>query len=54
MSEPADGLPHHGVASMQERAAILNGRLDIDSVPGTGTTVRVLVAAGKLQEGEGV
>src|SRR6478609_7040900 len=54
MSEPADGLPHHGVASMQERAAILNGRLDIDSVPGTGTTVRVLVAAGKLQEGDGV
>jgi signal transduction histidine kinase len=53
MSEPADGLPHHGVASMQERAAILNGRLDIDSVPGTGTTVRVLVAAGKLQEGDG-
>jgi signal transduction histidine kinase len=54
MAEPADGLPHHGVASMQERAAILNGRLDIDSVPGTGTTVRVLVAAGKLQEGDGV
>ena len=54
MSEPADGLPHYGVASMQERAAILNGRLDIDSVPGTGTTVRVLVAAGKLQEGDGV
>ena len=50
MRSPDDGLPHHGVASMQERAAILNGRLDIDAVPGRGTTVRVLVGAGKLQE----
>jgi signal transduction histidine kinase len=52
MRSPDDGLPHHGVASMQERAAILNGRLDIDAVPGKGTTVRVLVGAGKLQEVE--
>jgi signal transduction histidine kinase len=52
MTSPQDGLPHHGVASMQERAAILNGRLDIDAVPGTGTTVRVLVGAGKLQNGD--
>jgi signal transduction histidine kinase len=52
MTSPQDGLPHHGVASMQERAAILNGRLDIDAVPGTGTTVRVLVGAGKLQGGD--
>jgi signal transduction histidine kinase len=53
MRSPDDGLPHHGVASMQERAAILNGKLDIDAVPGRGTTVRVLVGAGKLQEVEG-
>jgi signal transduction histidine kinase len=52
MTSPQDGLPHHGVASMQERAAILNGRLDIDAVPGAGTTVRVLVGAGKLQSGD--
>ena len=52
MRSPDDGLPHHGVASMQERAAILNGKLDIDAVPGRGTTVRVLVGAGKLQEAE--
>jgi len=52
MRSPEDGMPHHGVASMQERAAILNGRLDIDAVPGKGTTVRVLVGAGKLQEVE--
>jgi signal transduction histidine kinase len=38
---------------MQERAAILNGRLDIDAVPGSGTTVRVLVAAGRLRGGDG-
>jgi signal transduction histidine kinase len=53
MRSPDDGMPHHGVASMQERAAILNGRLDIDAVPGKGTTVRVLVGAGKLQEVDG-
>jgi signal transduction histidine kinase len=50
LREPDDGLPHHGLASMQERASILNGKLDIDAVPGTGTTVRVLIGAGKLQE----
>jgi nitrate/nitrite-specific signal transduction histidine kinase len=53
MTPPADGLPHHGLASMRERAAILNGRLDIDAVPGTGTTVRVLVAPGKLRNADG-
>jgi signal transduction histidine kinase len=50
LKDPADGLPHHGLASMQERASILNGKLDIDAVPGAGTTVRVLIGAGKLQE----
>ncbi|HEX2589097.1 MAG TPA: GAF domain-containing sensor histidine kinase [Gaiellales bacterium] len=53
VKEPDDGLPHHGMASMQERAAILNGRLDVDAVPGTGTTVRVLVAAGRLRSADG-
>jgi signal transduction histidine kinase len=53
MTPPADGLPHHGLASMRERAAILNGRLDIDAVPGSGTTVRVLVAPGRLRSGDG-
>jgi signal transduction histidine kinase len=50
MTNTDDGLPHHGLASMHERASILNGTLDIDAVPGQGTTVRVLVGAGKLQE----
>ncbi|HET6848814.1 MAG TPA: GAF domain-containing sensor histidine kinase [Gaiellales bacterium] len=53
VKEPDDGLPHHGMASMHERAAILNGRLDVDAVPGTGTTVRVLVAAGRLRSRDG-
>jgi signal transduction histidine kinase len=53
VKQPDDGLPHHGMASMQERAAILNGRLDVDAVPGTGTTVRVLVAAGRLRDADG-
>ena len=51
LRDPDDGLPHHGMASMRERAAILGGRLDIDAVPGEGTTVRVLVGPGKLAEG---
>ena len=40
-SGPDDGLPHHGMASMRERAAILSAELRVDSVPGTGTTVSV-------------
>ncbi len=48
LREPDDGLPHYGMASMRERAAILGGRLDVDAVPGEGTTVRVLIAAGSL------
>ena len=47
--EPDDGLPHHGMASMHERAAILGGRLDVDAVPGEGTTVRVLIGPGRTR-----
>jgi signal transduction histidine kinase len=32
---------HHGITGMRERAELLNGRLEIDSEPGAGTTVRV-------------
>ncbi|MGN6380364.1 MAG: ATP-binding protein [Gaiellales bacterium] len=42
-SGPDDGLPHHGMASMRERAAILSAELRVDSVPGSGTTVSVNV-----------
>ena len=42
---PDDGLPHHGMASMRERASILAGQLLIDSAPGAGTTVTVTMPA---------
>ena len=42
-SGPDDGLPHHGMASMRERAAMLSADLRVESVPGAGTTVRVSV-----------
>jgi PAS domain S-box-containing protein len=32
---------HHGITGMRERAELLTGRLEIDSEPGAGTTVRV-------------
>jgi two-component system sensor histidine kinase UhpB len=40
---PDDGLPHHGMASMRERAAMLSAELRVESVPGAGTTVKVSV-----------
>jgi signal transduction histidine kinase len=40
-----DGLPHHGMTAMRERAQILGGRLIIDSVPGAGTELRVSLPA---------
>lgn len=42
---PDDGLPHHGLASMRERASILAGQLLIDSTPGAGTTVTITMPA---------
>lgn len=42
---PSDGLPHHGLASMRERATILGSDLRIDSVPGAGTTVSLTLPA---------
>jgi signal transduction histidine kinase len=43
---PEDGLPHHGLASMRERAQILGAKLKVESVPGAGTTVELHVAGG--------
>jgi signal transduction histidine kinase len=34
---------HFGLNTMRERAAELGGRLDIESRPGVGTTVRAMV-----------
>ena len=44
---PADDLPHHGLASMRERAQILGAKLKVESVPGAGTTVELHVAGGE-------
>jgi signal transduction histidine kinase len=43
---PEDDLPHHGLASMRERAQILGAKLKVESVPGAGTTVELHVAGG--------
>ena len=44
---PEDGLPHHGMASMRERAQILGAKLRVESVPGAGTTVELHVTGGE-------
>ncbi len=44
---PEDDLPHHGLASMRERAQILGAKLKLESVPGAGTTVELHVAGGE-------
>jgi signal transduction histidine kinase len=44
--EPGDGF---GLVGMRERAALVNGRLLIDSTPGQGTTVRLVLAAARAE-----
>lgn len=44
---PKDGLPHHGLASMRERAQILRAKLKVESVPGAGTAVELHVPGGE-------
>ena len=39
-ARPGAGRRHFGLASMQERAALLRGRVSIESSPGAGTRVR--------------
>jgi signal transduction histidine kinase len=44
---PPPGMARHlGLTSMRERAALLNGRLEIDSLPGQGTTLTAIVPIG--------
>jgi signal transduction histidine kinase len=43
---PEDDLPHHGLASMRERAQILGAKLRVESVPGAGTAVELHVPGG--------
>jgi signal transduction histidine kinase len=40
---PRDGLPHHGMASMRERAAVLDAPLEVRSTPGRGTQIRLVL-----------
>ena len=44
---PQDGLPHHGLASMRERAQILGTKLKVESIPGAGTTVELHMTGGE-------
>ena len=46
--QPAD---HNGLKSMQERASLLGGTLDVSSTPGRGTTVTVTVPLGERNGG---
>jgi signal transduction histidine kinase len=43
---PPSMARHLGLTSMRERAALLNGRLEIDSLPGQGTTLTAIVPIG--------
>jgi signal transduction histidine kinase len=41
--DPATATTGFGLIGMRERAELLNGTIDTDSVPGRGTTIRVLL-----------
>ena len=48
---PAFEFPKFGLTTMRERASSIRGALDIDSAPGSGTTIRFtmpLTATGTL------
>lgn len=42
---------HYGLIGMQERAAEIGGNLKLVSAPGKGTTISVLVPAGRSDKG---
>ncbi len=39
----------YGLEGMRERASLLGARLEVHSVPGSGTTVRLLVPTARLE-----
>lgn len=47
-----DGMPHLGLQTMKERAASVGGELSIESAPGRGTRVRLVVSARQREEVE--
>ena len=46
----ADGQRGLGLIGMQERATMISGRIMLDSRPGEGTTVRVVVPVERENE----
>lgn len=46
---PSGGGPHFGLTSMRERAQSIGGELNIDSEPGEGTRVEVIISLGENQ-----
>jgi ligand-binding sensor domain-containing protein/signal transduction histidine kinase len=46
-----DGPGHYGLTGMRERAAAINGTLEVNSEPGSGTTIRLKVAAQREKTG---
>jgi two-component system sensor histidine kinase UhpB len=46
--DPIDGRGSHGMVGMKERAMLVGGRLQIQSVPGQGTTVRAIFPLARL------
>lgn len=41
---------HQGIRNMQERARLIGGKLEIDAAAGRGTTVRLIVPCGRMDE----
>jgi signal transduction histidine kinase len=46
----ASSSGHYGLTGMKERAAAIDGRLEVTSEAGAGTTVRLRVASRKIKE----
>lgn len=42
-ASPDDHTLHHGLASIQEQVAFLNGKITIKEAPGGGTNIRILI-----------
>ena len=40
---PSTSAEHQGLRNMQERTRLIGGHLDLDSTPGRGTTIRLVV-----------
>jgi signal transduction histidine kinase len=50
---PADDTPGFGLIGMRERVALVGGRVEVDSAPGSGTTISATVPARRAGRGTG-